>query len=111
MNLIKSLKTKIILFKLAKKIKNLDSKYFVTLCDNWETNNKIDNAWCFPYDKNNPNFGHTKGEFPLSFGLNVIIQKTQKENSIVLNNFEAKDEQLVREYIFMKTGKNNIICS
>ena len=38
------------------KVKNLDSKYFATLCDNWEEKNNLDNAYCFPYNAENSNF-------------------------------------------------------
>ena len=55
------------------KVKKLDTKYFSTLCDNWEVIQKLDCAYCFPYDNKNPDFGHSSGEVPVSVGIKAML--------------------------------------
>ena len=66
------------------KVKTLDSKYFATLCDNWEEKHNLDTAYCFPYNMENPNFGHTSSEVPISIGIKAMLRNPLKDNSIIL---------------------------
>ncbi len=95
---------------LYNRIKKLDSKYFATLCEHWQTCEYLDNTWCFPYDPDNPYFGHNPEEAPISVGLRAMIQKgSQNNNSIVLRYFDKADERLIRKYVYLMTGNDHIV--
>ena len=111
MGLLQIIKETIVYRKNFKKIKNLDSKYFATLCDNWKEIQKLDCAYCYPYENKNPNFGHSTGEVPISVGIEAMLKNDLKANSIVLRGFQKEDEALIRKYIFLATGNDKIVCS
>lgn len=108
MRLLQIIKETIVYRKIFKKIKNLDSKYFATLCDSWK---KLDCAYCYPYENKNPNFGHSTSEVPISVGIKAMLKNNLKANSIVLRGFQKEDEALIRKYVFLATGNDKIVCS
>lgn len=111
MRLLQIIKETIVCRILFKKIKRLDSKYFATLCDHWEVIQKLDCAYCYPYDNKNPNFGHSTGEVPISVGIEAMLKNDLEANSIVLRGFQKEDEVLIRKYVFLATGNDKIVCS
>ena len=111
MKLFQTLKEALLCRKLFNKVKKLDTKYFSTLCDNWEVIQKLDCAYCFPYDNKNPDFGHSSCEVPVSVGIKAMLRNDLKANSIVLRGFRKEDEELIRKYVFLKTGNDSVVCS
>ena len=111
MRLLQIIKETIVYRKIFKKIKNLDSKYFATLCDNWKEIHKLDCAYCYPYENKNPNFGHSTSEVPISVGIKAMLKNDLKANSIVLRGFQKEDEALIKKYVFLATGNDKIVCS
>ena len=96
---------------LYKKIKKLDSKYFAVLCKKWKQIKNLDNAWCFPYDADNPKSGHGEGDVPISVAIKAMLRGELKDNSIVLRGFNEADEKLIKDYLFLITGSLSIVCS